>query len=479
MENRTLMTDDYEYTMAYTYFKSGKENTQAYFDVFFRHNPLQSGYTISCGLDNIIKFIQNIKFDEERINFLRENHKFDEDFLEYLANLKFTGDIFAIPDGTVIFPNEPVITVRANIIEAQIIETALLAYFNHGSVIATSAKRITEAAQGRPVMEFGARRCQGEAAIEASKYAIIGGCASTSNDEAARLYNLKVAGTMAHSYIELYDNEEEAFTTYAKCNPDNCIFLVDTYDTINSGIPAAIKVAKNFLIPNGYKFKGIRIDSGDLGYLSKVARKMLDEAGFIDTQICLSNGLDEKTVYSLINQGANFDSIGAGDNIAAPKERGNAVYKLVAIENKNNIVPKIKLSNDTGKTINPGYKKVYRFYDKETGYALGDVIALHDEKISTEKFTLICPTDINKRKTITNYTVRELQVPIFLNGDLVYNDISVLEKQQYCKNDFNTFYPEIKRIDNPHEYYVDLTEKLLNLKNDLISQYKGNAKVKR
>lgn len=255
--------------------------------------------------------------------------------------------------------------------------------------------------------------------------------------------------------------------------------MVDTYDTLNSGIPAAIKVAKEFLIPNGIKFKGIRIDSGDLAYLSKEARKMLDNAGFKDTQICLSNGLDEKTITSLINQGAKFDSIGAGDNIAAPKERGNDVYKLAAIEKNDIIIPKIKVSNDTDKTINPGFKKVYRFYDKETGYALGDVIALHDEKISTEKFTLICPTDINKRKTISNYTVRELQVPIFLNGDLVYNDISVLEKQQYCKQDFSTFYPEIKRIDNPHEYYVDLTEKLLNLKNDLIQQHKGKAKVKK
>ena len=479
MENRTLMTDHYEYTMAYAYFKSGIANTTTYFDVFFRHNPLEGGYTISCGLDNIINFIKNIKFTKEEINYFRRKYNYDEDFLEYLANLKFTGDIFAIPDGTVVFPNEPVITVRANAVEAQIIETALLAYFNHGHLIATSAKRITEAAQGRPVSEFGARRSQGEASIEASKYAIIGGCDSTSNEEAGKKYDLKVSGTMAHSYIQMFPTEEEAFISYAKTNPENCIFLVDTYDTINSGIPAAIKVAKEFLIPNGIKFKGIRIDSGDLAYLSKVARKMLDEAGFTDTQICLSNGLNEEKITSLINQGAKFDSIGAGDNVVAPEEQGNAVYKLVAIEKDGLVIPKIKVSNDTGKTINPGYKKVYRFYDKETGFALGDVIALHDEKISTEKFTLICPTDINKRKTITNYTVRELQVPIFLNGNLVYNDMSVLEKQQYCKNDFNTFYPEIKRIDNPHEYYVDLTEKLLNLKNDLIQQHKGKVKIKK
>ena len=479
MKNRTLMTDDYEYTMAYTYFKSNKQNEVAYFDLFFRTNPFGSGYSISCGLDNIIEFIKNINFDEERIEFLRKRHGFDEDFLEYLKNLKFTGDIFAIPDGTVVFPNEPVITVKANLIESQIIETALLSYFNHGSLIATSAKRITEAAQNRPVMEFGARRCQGEASIEASKYAIIGGCSATSNDEAAYIYNLPVSGTMAHSMIEAYDNEEEAFIEYAKANPNNCIFLVDTYDVLNSGIPNAIKVAQKFLIPNGFEFKGIRIDSGDLAYLSKEARKMLDAAGFKNTKICLSNGLDEKTVNSLINQCATFDSIGAGDNIVAPKERFNAVYKLVAIEENGKIDPRIKLSNDTAKTINPGYKKVYRFYDKNTGYALGDVITLNDEKISEESYTLICPTDINKTKTITNYNVRELQVPIFLDGIQVYDEPTINERKEYCKTDFNTFYPEIKRLDNPHEYYVDLSEKLLNLKQELITKYKGKVKVKK
>ena len=479
MKNRTLMTDDYEYTMAYTYFKSNKHNEVAYFDLFFRTNPFGSGYSISCGLDNIIEFIKNINFDEEKIKFLRERHGFDEDFLEYLKNLKFTGNIFAIPDGTVVFPNEPVLTVKANLIEAQIIETALLSYFNHGSLIATSAKRITEASQNRPVMEFGARRCQGEASIEASKYAIIGGCSATSNDEAAYIYNLPVSGTMAHSMIEAYDNEEEAFIEYAKANPNNCIFLVDTYDVLNSGIPNAIKVAQKFLIPNGFEFKGIRIDSGDLAYLSKEARKMLDAAGFKNTKICLSNGLDEKTINSLINQGATFDSIGAGDNVVAPKERFNAVYKLVAIEENGKIDPRIKLSNDTAKTINPGYKKVYRFYDKNTGYALGDVIALNDEKISEESYTLICPTDINKIKTITNYNVKELQVPIFLDGMLVYDEPTINERKEYCKNDFITFYPEIKRLDNPHEYYVDLSEKLLNLKQELITKYKGKVKVKK
>lgn len=328
-------------------------------------------------------------------------------------------------------------------------------------------------------MEFGARRCQGEASIEASKYAIIGGCSSTSNDEAAYLYNLPIAGTMAHSMIEAYDSEEEAFIEYAKANSNNCIFLVDTYDVLNSGLPTAIKVAREFLIPNGYEFKGIRIDSGDLAYLSKKSRQMLDESGFKNTKICLSNGLDEKTINSLINQGAVFDSIGAGDNVVAPKERFNAVYKLVAIENNDEIEPRIKLSNDTAKTINPGYKKVYRFYDQKTGFALGDVVALNNEKISEESYTLICPTDINKTKTISNYKVRELQVPIFLDGVLVYDKPNIFQTKEYCKNDFATFYPEIKRLENPHEYYVDLSEKLMNLKQELITQYKGKIKVKK
>lgn len=471
MENKTLMTDFYELTMAQTYFDKNEQNKKAYFDVFFRKNPFEGGYTIMGGLDNIVEYINNFKISEDDINYLRSLNKFSEEFLAYLKNLKFTGDIFAVPDGTVIFPNEPVITVRANIIEAQLIETALLTCFNHGALVTTAAKRITEAANGIPVMEFGARRARGiDSAIEASKYAYVGGCCGTSNTLAAKKYNLPLMGTMAHSMICDADSEYEAFLDYAKSNPDNCVFLVDTFDTLRSGIPNAIRVADEYLKPNGYKFKGIRIDSGDLAYLSKEARKLLDEAGYYDTTICLSNGLNETTIKSLKEQGAYIDSLGVGDNIAASKERVGGVYKLVAIEKDGNLVPKIKVSNDAIKTINPGYKKVYRFYDKKTGYALGDVLVLAEELIPKDQYTLIDPNNEWKQTTITDYSVKELQVPIFIDGIQVYDVPEAVISKQYCEQDFQTIYPEIKRSSNPHGYYVDLSKKLLKLKKDLISQ---------
>jgi len=469
MENKTMMTDFYEFTMAQTYFDKKEQNKKVYFDVFFRKNPFNGGYAISGGLDNIIDYINNFKITEEDINYLRKTGNFKEEFLEYLKNLKFTGDIYAVEDGTPIFPNEPVITVRANVIEAQLIETALLANFNHGTLVTTAAKRITAAAKNIPVMEFGARRARGiDSANEASKYAYIGGCAGTSNVQSAMINDIPVLGTMAHSMICDADSEYEAFLDYAKSNPNNCVFLVDTFDTLKSGIPNAIKVAKEYLKPNGYKFKGIRIDSGDLAYLSKEARKMLDEAGFTDTTICLSNGLNEHTIKSLIEQGAYIDSIGVGDNIAASNERVGGVYKLVAVEKDDVIIPKIKVSNDTIKTINPAYKKLYRFYDKETGYALGDVLALHDETIPLHQYTLINPVDEWKTTTITNYNLRELQVPIFIDGKQVYELPNIHLRKQYCTQQFETIYPEIKRSSNPHEYYVDLTKKLLELKKELI-----------
>ena len=471
MENKTLMTDFYELTMAQTYFDKNEQNKKAYFDVFFRKNPFEGGYTIMGGLDNIVEYINNFKISEDDINYLRSLNKFSEEFLAYLKNLKFTGDIFAVPDGTVIFPNEPVITVRANIIEAQLIETALLTCFNHGALVTTAAKRITEAANGIPVMEFGARRARGiDSAIEASKYAYVGGCCGTSNTLAAKKYNLPLMGTMAHSMICDADSEYEAFLDYAKSNPDNCVFLVDTFDTLRSGIPNAIRVADEYLKPNGYKFKGIRIDSGDLAYLSKEARKLLDEAGYYDTTICLSNGLNETTIKSLKEQGAYIDSLGVGDNIAASKERVGGVYKLVTIEKDGNLVPKIKVSNDAIKTINPGYKKVYRFYDKKTGYALGDVLVLANELIPKDQYTLIDPNNEWKQTTITDYSVKELQVPIFIDGIQVYDVPEAVISKQYCEQDFQTIYPEIKRSSNPHGYYVDLSKKLLKLKKDLISQ---------
>lgn len=480
MKNNTMMIDYYEFTMAQTYFDKNEQNKKVYFDVFFRSNPFKGGYTITGGLDEIIKYINNFNFTDEDIEFLRRKKDFTEEFLGYLKNLKFTGNIYAIPDGTPVFPNEPVITVKANIIEAQLIETAILACFNHGALVTTAAKRITNEAGNIPVMEFGARRAPGiDSAIEASKYAYIGGCCGTSNVIAGMKNNIPVLGTMAHSLICDAENEYQAFLNYAKSNPYNCVFLVDTYDTLRSGVPNAIKVANDYLIPNGYKFKGIRIDSGDLAYLSKEARKMLDQAGFSDTAICLSNGLDEYKIRALINEGAHINSIGAGDNIASPKERVGGVYKLVAVEENNEIIPRIKVSDDTIKTINPGYKKVYRFFDKKTGYALGDVIALNNEIIPEDKYTLVNPIEEWKKSTITDYEIRELQKPIFIDGKQVYSDNTIDEVKNRCAKEFETLYPEVKRLENPHQYYVDLTIELLKMKRELIlkSQDQANKKV--
>lgn len=472
-ENQTLMTDFYELTMAQTYFNEGKKDEKVYFDIFFRKNPFDSGYTMSGGLDETIKYIENFRFTESDIEYLRSLGKFNDDYLDYLANLEFKGDIYSVPDGTAVFPNESVLTVETDIITAQILETALLANFNHGSLVTTAAKRITSEANNNgnpiPVMEFGARRARGiDSAIEASKNAYIGGCCGTSNTKAGKLYDIPVLGTMAHSLVTESENEYEAFLGYAKSNPDNCVFLVDTYDTLKSGIPNAIRVANEYLKPNGFPFKGIRIDSGDLAYLSKEARKMLDEAGYPDATICLSNGLNEKSIRDLLKQGAVIDSIGAGDNIAAPKERVGGVYKLVAVEKDGKREPRIKVSNDSIKTINPGSKRVYRFYDKETGYALGDVITLAEEEIKENKYTLVHPVETWKKTTLKNYNVRPLLVPIFKNGELVYDEPTIQEKQAYCQTEYETLYPEVARIEKPAEYYVDLSDKLRNLKNELI-----------
>ena len=475
MENKTLMTDFYELTMAQTYFNEGKQDEEVYFDIFFRNNPFEGGYTISGGLEETINYIKNFKFDEKEIEYLRGLNTFTDEFLEYLKDLKFKGDIYAVEDGTMVFPNEPVLTVKADLVTAQLLETALLTNFNHGALVTTAAKRITNEAKNIPVMEFGARRARGiDSGIEASKHAFVGGCVGTSNTYAGMKYDIPVLGTMAHSLITESENEYDAFLKYAKSNPDNCVFLVDTYDTLKSGIPNAIKVANDYLTPNGYKFKGIRIDSGDLAYLSQEARKMLDEAGYPDTKICLSNGLNEYTIRDLLKQDAVIDSIGAGDNIAAPKERVGGVYKLVAVEKDGEIDPRIKVSNDTVKTINPGYKKVYRFYDKETGYALGDVIALSDEIIPNDKYTLVHPTETWKTKDLENYNKRELLIPIFKDGELVYELPDIRERQKYCQKEFETLYPEVRRIRMPHEYYVDLTNKLRELKQELIKLHTKN-----
>ena len=469
MENKTLMTDFYELTMAQTYFNEGKKDEELYFDIFFRTNPFNGGYTISGGLSEMIQYIKNFQFDDSSIEYLRSLGKFSDEFLAYLKTLKFKGDVYAVPDGTVVFPNEPVLTVKADAVTAQILETALLACFNHASLVTTATKRITNEAKNIPVMEFGARRARGiDSSIEASKYSYIGGCSGTSNTYAGMKYGIPVLGTMAHSLVTENEDEYEAFLGYAKSNPYNCVFLVDTYDTLRSGIPNAIRVANDYLRPNGYPFKGIRIDSGDLAYLSKEARKMLDEAGYPEATICLSNGLDEYTIRDLLEQGAVIDSLGVGDNIAASKERVGGVYKLVAVEENGKPSPRMKLSNDNIKTTNPGFKKVVRFYDQASGYALGDAVALWDEEIPTDEYTLVHPTDTWKKTTLRNYEVRELLQPIFKDGELVYTEPTLDEQKRYCFSEFETMYPEVTRIKKPHGYYVDLTDQLRELKNALI-----------
>ena len=477
--NETMIVDMYELPMSQTYFDTGDKDTYVYFDVFFRKNPFNGGYTVSGGLDNIIDFINNFQYTDSDIEYLRSLNKYSEEFLSQLKGTRFTGDLYMVPDGTIVFPNEPVLTVRAKTMEAQLLETALLHHFNTGSLITTAAKRITNEAGDVPViegddsasvMEFGARRSLNP--MESAKYGYIGGCVGTSLVKAGKEYNIPILGTMAHSLVTFYENEETAFRNFAKSNPNDCVFLVDTYDTLREGVPNAIKVANEYLKPNNIKFKGIRIDSGDLAYLSKEARKMLDEAGYTDTGICLSNGLNEYTIAELKKQGAKFNSLGVGDNIAQPLDRVGGVYKLVAIERDNQVIPRIKVSNDSIKTINPGYKKLYRFYDKDTGYALGDVVALYDEIIDKDKYTLIHPIDTWKTKEITNYVVRELQVPIFKGGTLVYQEPTVTEKRDYCNKEFKTLYPEITRLSNPHEYYVDLSKELLDLKNKMINEHR-------
>lgn len=471
--NYTLLTDEYEFTMSETYFKNKKEKEKAVFDIFFRKVPNEGGYAIMAGLDKVIEYIKNLHFGEREIAYL-ERRGYDKDFIEYLKNFKYTGNVYAIPDGTPVFPNEPIVTIEAPIIEAQIVETALLSIVNGAMEHATGARRIVEATpKNVPIMEFGSRRADGlEAAIDASLYGIMAGCAGTSNALAADMIGESALGTQAHSYIESFEDEYEAFLAYAKAYPNNCLLLVDTIDTLQSGVKNAIRVAKEYLIPNGYRLKGIRIDSGDLAYLSKMARKMLDEAGLPDAQICLSNGLTAKTIKSLIDEGACFNSLGVGDNISKPEGRMGCVYKEVAMIKDGKRIPKIKLSNDIVKTINPDFKDLYRAYDKDTGYALADIMVRHGESINGDKLIIVDPINILKQSEITNYNLVPLQKQIFKDGNLVYDDPTILEKRDYCEEQMNTIYPEVKREMNPHSYYVDGTLEYVEFKNDMIKQLK-------
>lgn len=467
-----LVADFYEYTMSNGYFNKGMKDIIAYFDVFFRRVPDGGGYVIVAGLKQVIDYISNLKFDEDEIEYLRKQNKFSEEFLQYLKDFKFTGDVWAIPEGTVVFPNEPLITVRAPIIEAQILETMLLLTVNHQSLIATKTSRIVNQAKGRPVMEFGARRAHGiDAAVSGARAAIIGGAVGTSCTLSAKEYDVTASGTMAHSWIQMFDSEYEAFKAYAEIYPNDCTLLIDTYNTLESGLPNAIKVFDEILKPMEVRPKAVRLDSGDLAYLSKKVREELDKAGYEDCKICATNSLDEKTIKELLEEGAQIDLFGVGENLITAKSEPvfGGVYKLVAVEKDGEIIPKIKVSETAIKVTNPSYKKVYRFYDKETNKAIADVITLHEEKIPEDEYTIFDPQDPWKKKVITNYAFKELQEKIFENGKLVYKTPALKEIAKYAQEQLDTLWDEIKRLEKPHMYYVDLSKDLWILKNNMLN----------
>lgn len=476
--NLSLVMDFYELTMSQCYFNQGSQQTVV-FDVFYRKNPDDGGLCIFAGLEQVIEYIQNLHFDQEDIEYLRSLHQFSDDFLEYLANVRFTGDIYAIPEGTPVFPHEPLVRVKAPIIEAQLIETALLLALNHQTLIATKARRIVQASENRAVMEFGARRAHNfDAAIFGARAAYIAGCSGSATTYAGKAYDLPVLGTMAHSFIQSFETEYDAFLYYAKTYPDQCTLLIDTYSTLKSGIKNAIRVAKEYLEPNGYRLKGVRIDSGDMAYLSKKVREALDAADMQDCKIVVSNSLDEYVIESLIHQqGAKIDSFGVGENLICSKNAPvfGGVYKLVAIEEEGKMIPKIKISDNVEKVTNPGMKNVYRIIDKQTNKAQADLLALEDEILDpNQDLTIYHPMSRWKYKVIPagSYTLRSLLEPIFLQGELVYHCPSLAEIRDYAQKELDLIWEETKRFTYPQEYYVDLTEKLLTLKLDLLKKYK-------
>lgn len=472
-KNYSMLTDQYELNMANSYFESGMKDTVGVFDVFFRKVPSNGGYALMAGVDKVIEYINNLKFSDNDLAYFK-SLGYGEEFINYLKDFKFTGNIYAIPDGTPVFPNEPILTVEAPLIEAQIIETAVLSLLNGAMEHATGARRIIEATpKNVKVMEFGARRADGlDAAIDASLYGVMAGCSGTSNVIAANMIGQKALGTQAHSYIESFDSEYEAFLAYAKSYPNETLLLVDTYDTLRSGIPNAIRVAKEYLIPNGYRLKGIRIDSGDLAYLSKMARKMLDDAGLNDATICLSNGLNANTIRSLTEQGAKFDSLGVGDNISKPEGRMGCVYKEVAILDGDKRIPKIKVSEDPIKTINPDFKDLYRLYDNETGYALADVMVRRGEKLSMDNLLIIDLKGFINQRVLNNFRIECLQKEIFVNGKQVFEDLSINELKEYVDMQMSTIYPEVKREVNPHIYNVSGTNHYAEFKKEMIGKVK-------
>lgn len=474
--NITLIMDFYELTMSYNYFKLGKGDQIVYFDMFFRKNPDNGGFVIFAGLQQLIEAIQDMRFSQGDIDYLRSLNVFDEEFFTYLENFHFTGTIYSVKEGTPVFPYEPLITVKAKLIEAQLIETFLLVTINHQSLIATKAHRVTQEAKGRAVMEFGARRAQGyDGAHYGARAAYIGGVAGTATTSAGKAFGIPVLGTMAHSFVQSFDSEYEAFASYAKIYPDSCVLLVDTYDTLKSGVPNAIRVAQEVLAPMGKRLAGIRLDSGDIAYLTKKARMMLDVAGLHDCKITVSNSLDEYLIRSVLEQGAQIDSFGVGENLIVSKSSPvfGGVYKLAAVEKDGIIIPKIKISENSEKITNPGYKKVYRLIEKETNKAIADIIAFHDEVLDeNQDLTIYHQSDAWKNKILYagTYEIQPLQTLVFDQGQCVYPEYSLDEIRSYSSQQKDLLWDEVFRLEYPHIYYVDLTKKLLDYKLEMLAK---------
>jgi len=477
--NMSMLTDFYELTMANGYLDNGCGDVITYFDMFFRDVPEQGGYAVAAGLEQVIDYLQNLKFSADDLVFLKEKYGFNDKFIEYLKNFEFTCDVWAVPEGTVVFPREPLVKVRGPVIQAQLLETALLCTINHQSLIATKTARIVRAAEGRPVMEFGARRAQGyDASVLGARAAYIAGAAGTSCTICGEQFNIPLSGTMAHSWVMLFDTEFDAFAAYAKTYPSGTVLLVDTYDVLKSGIPNAIRCAKEVLEPMGQRLKGIRIDSGDLTYMTQKARKMLDDAGLEDCKITVSNALDEFLIRDLINQGACIDSFGVGERLITSKAEPvfGGVYKIAAIEDKDgNIIPKMKISENVGKVTNPCSKEVVRFFDKATGKAMADVIMVEGEEIpGGEPYEIFDPIQTWKEKTLEDYTTRKLLVKIFDHGKLVYDVPDIDEIRAHCTKEIDSLWDSVKRFENPHRYYVDLSRKLWKIKDDILRSHRTN-----
>ena len=475
----SMLLDLYEMTMSNGFFDSEYRDTTVYFDMFFRRVPDNGGFAIMAGLEQLIEYFNSLSFSDDDIEYLRSLKLFSEEYLEYLRDFEFTCDVWAVPEGTPIFPNEPLVTVKGPALQAFLVETMILLTINHQSLIATKANRIVRAADGRAVLEFGARRAHGyDAAVYGARAAIIGGCAGTSCVKSAKDFAVAPSGTMAHSWVQLFDSEYEAFKVYAEKYPDSCVLLVDTYNVLKSGIPNAIKVFDEVLKPLGARPRGVRIDSGDITYLTKKCRKMLDEAGYPDCKIVVSNSLDEYLIRDMLIQGACADSFGVGERLITASSEAvfGGVYKLSAVEKNGVVIPKIKISENTAKITLPGIKIPWRLYDNETGKAIADVITLNDEKIDdTKPYEIFDPVHTWKRKTVTNFTAKKLQVKIMEKGKQVYESPSVAELSKSCKQQVDAMWDEVKRFEKPHDYYVDLSQKLWDLRYNLLRDRQGKG----